>query len=1842
MADTTLLHLTDLHFGWDRDAATKAERKLVLDSLIEHLVALPKEWHPQVVCISGDIGWKGKADDYVLAKAWLTKLLGRLGLGFESVVVCAGNHDVDRAVAERIARPNDAKDADQILRAPVAPHNLSAFAAFSDSCKGFGVTSYTFQGEPSYLLGHTVLNGVRFVACNSAWFCKDEHDKGKLWLGLPLIRLIESEGGLKSSAGPTTEPTVCLIHHPPDWWHEAETNATSGRPNTRDYLAHRTDLILSGHTHGEVRKADRIAQGALHLTGGAGYSGSDHYNSYRLIRIGKKSLQWRSFEYDPRSADSAWRDHGVHPVPFVEGPPETSQVAMTQQSLAADLARLAALSREPMEDVSTAVEGLPPLDRSVLIGAIEARLVEHGVCLAAGESGSGKSAVAKTLGETRYNRTVWLTAESLDAPDGERLREKLGLQNQLDDVLTSSLGRCLVVIDAVERCSGQALRQVARLVKRVREHLEGGQVRFLLTLQLEAARRVVSRLKEGGLEKAASELIEVERPAEEAVGELLSSVHTLSWAALRPELRELLTNLKLLDWVVRATGTGLEFGEGQPVTLTALVDRLWGRWVEEDGSAYGRSGLLMKLGELEAATLADGVPRKNLQYQEQEVLTSLVTADLVRVRDEHVRFAHDLLGDWSRLRFLVGEEPTASAEDRKRAASPRWHRAVRLFGQRLLEQGGSGPEEWKKAIRRADDESEAGRVVSDLLLEAIFFARNARDLLEQAWPMLAADSGRLLDRLLDRFLYVATVPNDRLEEVFKSPGEAARFEHLFRLPFGPYWRGVLETLDAHRKEVAELCPLAGARVARLWLRSVPLTLGKTLRFPWRREAAMVALEIAWQFRRAGKYSSNDEEKVAYEAVLLAAPDLPEEVTSFCREMAERLPREEASESSEESNEEAIREIAKTDPKRAKFIRRMTTPVFPLGPLRPAWPDGPLARVSDSFRDACLESGAFPAFFQARPDAAVEVLLAVSIEEPRHEDPFGPSIRDDCGVESWHGGYPPLYFRGPFLAMLRDNSDAALTYILKLVNFATHRFVDAEQRRPKSEFFPEAPEPEVWVDLGGVRRRWLGDNRVYRWHHDWPLETKLITCSLMALEFWLYEELGKGTDVTGVLTRVLHESESLAFAGLLVDVGKRYPALFTGPLRPLLATAALYHLDMGATLQRQGTSSGLMAWGMRQPDELVEMAREWYAQHHRKLLLRELIQWVLITDPDLKAYFVGVLTAWRAEIAGDERHPLRFLVEQLNPDNIVQTRVDESYVMISVQLPDALTRESEESGRQREEEMLLMLTPIQCRMRLDKNDRVKEGELDEFWARLQRLDGLSPPPNDSYGLNDPIHGVLGGVAVLIVLNREWLSAEPARLEWCRQKLLEVCESPPPRSPLDSEVSIDDNDWDAFAAEAGAVLWAEDSTDQLARRLVANGVMAYRYPTVNLTLRRTAALRERLGDDFRRLVNLAIRFSAVRAVLMWRGSARMEAGEWGSRAHELYTAFMAGTLSPDFPSLTEENEGAARAIEEVQQEREREWITRTKGLGAGEATDPEAQPPRPRRARPVSLDTRQLVAALTPLTPEATSTEAEREFWATLLGEMLTLALGAVPRAADRRRAGDGLPTDFDGWVFEQVAGLLPRISQERARGLWRPILDLGIPAHHWVERFFWYWFVEGYQQAPTPEAFTAIWEEMIRFAAGHDLWSTDHDTYDLSGMVTELLGFSHETRTVAKDAVYTEALGRLRPAFEEAGKKWLGMARVVEGFARFAVTPAATHLLLPAVRWLSKASETVTRTQSERNLDDALINLLHEAWERHRVELAQDSPLMEAYQAMLTRLASRSSHAALALRDRVLSSLSSEE
>jgi hypothetical protein len=126
----TILHITDLHFGWDGDDANKrAERSVCLAGLVAAVDQLDPLWKPSVICLSGDVGWRGAASDYAAAKQWLDCLLAKCRIGYERLLVCAGNHDAARAQAKKNARPQDAPEADEVLGVPMAKPLRRAFRA---------------------------------------------------------------------------------------------------------------------------------------------------------------------------------------------------------------------------------------------------------------------------------------------------------------------------------------------------------------------------------------------------------------------------------------------------------------------------------------------------------------------------------------------------------------------------------------------------------------------------------------------------------------------------------------------------------------------------------------------------------------------------------------------------------------------------------------------------------------------------------------------------------------------------------------------------------------------------------------------------------------------------------------------------------------------------------------------------------------------------------------------------------------------------------------------------------------------------------------------------------------------------------------------------------------------------------------------------------------------------------------------------------------------------------------------------------------------------------------------------------------------------------------------------------------------------------------------------------------------------------------------------------------------------------------------------------------------------------------------------------------------------------
>ena len=138
-----ILHISDLHFGWDGDERERTNRILALNGLLHQLDHLEADWQPNIVCISGDIGWRGSRRDYEDAKQWVCQLLEHLKLSAEALVVCPGNHDLDRTIAKRNARPNTPPEADEVLgEVPIPEHFQKPFQEFSDFCKDLDIPPF--------------------------------------------------------------------------------------------------------------------------------------------------------------------------------------------------------------------------------------------------------------------------------------------------------------------------------------------------------------------------------------------------------------------------------------------------------------------------------------------------------------------------------------------------------------------------------------------------------------------------------------------------------------------------------------------------------------------------------------------------------------------------------------------------------------------------------------------------------------------------------------------------------------------------------------------------------------------------------------------------------------------------------------------------------------------------------------------------------------------------------------------------------------------------------------------------------------------------------------------------------------------------------------------------------------------------------------------------------------------------------------------------------------------------------------------------------------------------------------------------------------------------------------------------------------------------------------------------------------------------------------------------------------------------------------------------------------------------------------------------------------------
>jgi nucleoside phosphorylase/predicted phosphodiesterase len=260
----TWLHVSDFHFK----RGDPYDRDVVLKALVRSVERFRTEEgrQPDLIFATGDIADKGHPDEYPAATAFFDALLAAAGVEKRRLFVIPGNHDVDRTKGKFLQRTLGAREeADEYFR-PGGPalHIEQKQRAFADWFNRYFDGIRAFPEDTTCAPAEVVDTGggrIGILPLNSAAFCQDDHDHGKLWIGR---RCLDAAIDALKLLG--AQLTIALVHHPLDWLHSVEGT------NIRTALQSHVDIVLRGHLHEtDVQHIAGVTGEALHMAAGASY-----------------------------------------------------------------------------------------------------------------------------------------------------------------------------------------------------------------------------------------------------------------------------------------------------------------------------------------------------------------------------------------------------------------------------------------------------------------------------------------------------------------------------------------------------------------------------------------------------------------------------------------------------------------------------------------------------------------------------------------------------------------------------------------------------------------------------------------------------------------------------------------------------------------------------------------------------------------------------------------------------------------------------------------------------------------------------------------------------------------------------------------------------------------------------------------------------------------------------------------------------------------------------------------------------------------------------------------------------------------------------------------------------------------------------------------------------------------------------------------------------------------------------------------------------------------------------------------------------------------------------------
>lgn len=1488
----------------------------------------------------------------------------------------------------------------------------------------------------------------------------------------------------------------------------------------------------------------------------------------------EKLREWKSAH---EAEISAWIEHG-HPGIFRSWD------------------RLAALTRDQRDTIETS---LPNGCTIVRDGAsLLTALAASGMCLVIGDSGVGKSALVKSTLDAHFPdaRQVWLGPEALKGALSEAEREQLGLTAPLPDLLNATTTeQNILVLDAVERANAATIARLSQLVADLARHRIAG----------EAGWQIVAIGQRAGFEVHLDPLVNAldgnvvaVPPLEPAqVQEALQTVPVLAQHAYDDSFVALLDNLRTLGWIIAA---GLLFagaGASGMAARSQIADRLWAHWTGGDP-------------ELHSFMIA--LARRDAEYERSFALSELSSADRtawkagrqrmpLKLSDRNrLSFQHDLASDWARYEYLkeIADEVTRWAA---LASHPLWVGGLRLFGQFLLREQGQGQSSWDRAFSTARLAGTPDAI--DVLLDALCLDPQADDYLSARTGLLFADNGKLLDRLLGRFMHIATVPMGTVPNALDA-GARLYAEAEMRSPVWSSWPPLIRFLVAHRSTIGGFGSRIVAKVCEFWLTKTPTHVdGQTVL--GRSGIAELALEtarvhqvknIAYGFHGGG----SNEDGLIFTAALAGAEDRLDAVTAFALEMSRRRALAKPTQVKVDALRAAERrrrnEAERRWPQRGPRPRSLSS--FGYRKL-PPWPLGPAGRLNEGFRKAVLRNGALKPLTRVAPGIAAEVLLACIIDDTPHEEP-GMRLERYLGLDTAHDERPSMFWNSPFFPFLFQAPEPALETLLQLVEFSTERWASNEGG--------ETSRSIRLILVDGTARSYLGDGQVLDWALTRRATNSQLYSALDALERWLWLKIEGGQNVDDLCTRLLERSGSAAILGILANCAKQDPRLLRGALAPLLTSPILILRDEHRLRNRFGHD--VFTW-YRAGEQLRALGLEWDQAPHRRVSLKEVIRDQRRTDPAFDGSVREAVAAWPTAEDGMALRQ-RALAAELDPAHWHQSQDEEGETAWTIRYPDEIAAAIE--ATRTAEPIVPNFATVLGRLEAMLGSLLSAEQASGLYQILDEEDWLAH--------FDPVERRIIETAIAALLFAragDWSVDDQVIME--RLSLL-LEQSVPPleniQDPLDTRL---DHGPGLVWASIGAIFAKAAGRGLSARwdRILALGLATGDVGVVGTIAAAARGLREELGYSYHAIIEAAVFAAALNELIprMMEEPGYMAAvSRWRRRLarRPLTASRCSGTV--DLVALS--------------QRVERLWRSRYRRSSG----DRRGSRHIPRRRFTYGLDV-SLLAATFDWALKADMVPPEEQRWEhrqvlSMLWNFVDWRLRDDPHEPVDEHDGFDRLDDFGLTLIRTIAARIPLGRVTESRSLWEPVLALGPRGEFTLEHLIDLMFLRLYEEVDQA-MFIANWDAMLAYVFAPS-WANGDKWWKTRSILRHMLGINAAHQIANKPDVMAH-VRTLAPYYQTFAANHIAHDdSTLAAFATFFASAAGAELRLQAIRWIEVAlAEEGSGLRSDGG--GALADLAQVLLTEHSAELVADRVSLQALNNVIGRMVRDQIPYALALQDR---------